>query len=471
MPKEERKYRKRNYSQISSYKSLKKRRKLILEKAPRKSFQKQNDMQKSEYKVENVIAHGIECGQLMFLIKWKGWSDKYNTWEPLQNLENCKEIISNYASGCLTHEALNELSTQLGIDSNLSRDMLESLIPRGGFDALLDKFTLQLFLMKLLLFPPKEGHSKKIAKGKKYILQYFLHLRRENQLIKLKEWETNIEKVSIETAIIKVENNVDLEEPPSGFVYINDYIPSGNIIIPNDPPIGCECEMCCYKEKNCCGNQSCFPYSKKGRINVAKGTPVYECNKRCKCGPECHNRIVQKGRKIPLAIYRTNNGCGWGVKTLRKIYCGEFICEYVGEIITYEEAERRGQIYDSEGRTYLFDLDFNSSENPYTVDAATYGNVSHFINHSCDPNLGVWAIWINCLDPNLPKLALFALRDIEKNEQLTFDYMANNSLSKPNTPEKADTPNKLKLNTSEEEGNNILRLCKCEANKCRRYLF
>ena len=39
---------------------------------------------------------------------------------------------------------------------------------------------------------------------------------------------------------------------------------------------------------------------------------------------------------------------------------------------------------DEEGRTYLFDLDFNSgANNPYTIDAAFYGNVSHFINHSC----------------------------------------------------------------------------------------
>ena len=33
-------------------------------------------------------------------------------------------------------------------------------------------------------------------------------------------------------------------------------------------------------------------------------------------------------------------------------------------------------------RTYLFDLDFNrGDQNLYTVDAAFYGNLSHFINH------------------------------------------------------------------------------------------
>ncbi len=89
---------------------------------------------------------------------------------------------------------------------------------------------------------------------------------------------------------------------------------------------------------------------------------------------------------------------------------------YLGEVIGAEEAERRGNEYDAEGCTYLFDLDFNEGyeECPYTVDAAKYGNISHFINHSCDPNLAVFAVWVNCLDLNLPKLALFALRNIAK---------------------------------------------------------
>ena len=111
-------------------------------------------------------------------------------------------------------------------------------------------------------------------------------------------------------------------------------------------------------------------------------------------------------------IYRTENGCGWGVKTKDPIKKGQFAVEYVGEVISNDEAEERGKKYgeresgqnefgsfhgglsnqqiekknvlDEEGRTYLFDLDFNSgANNPYTIDAAFYGNVSHFINHSC----------------------------------------------------------------------------------------
>ena len=51
-------------------------------------------------------------------------------------------------------------------------------------------------------------------------------------------------------------------------------------------------------------------------------------------------------------------------------------------MITNEAAERRGQTYDRAGMTYLFDLDYNDGDCPFTVDAKVYGNASHFVNHS-----------------------------------------------------------------------------------------
>ena len=55
---------------------------------------------------------------------------------------------------------------------------------------------------------------------------------------------------------------------------------------------------------------------------------------------------------------------------------------FMVQVITSEEAERRGKIYDANGRTYLFDLDYNDDDCPFTVDAGHYGNISHFVNHS-----------------------------------------------------------------------------------------
>lgn len=54
------------------------------------------------------------------------------------------------------------------------------------------------------------------------------------------------------------------------------------------------------------------------------------------------------------------------------------------QIITTEEAERRGVVYDKQGVTYLFDLDY--VDDVYTIDAAHYGNISHFVNHSVSNN-------------------------------------------------------------------------------------
>lgn len=53
-------------------------------------------------------------------------------------------------------------------------------------------------------------------------------------------------------------------------------------------------------------------------------------------------------------------------------------------MITNEEAERRGRMYDGEGLTYLFDLDYFDSaleeysiDRHYTIDAKHFGNESH----------------------------------------------------------------------------------------------
>ena len=51
------------------------------------------------------------------------------------------------------------------------------------------------------------------------------------------------------------------------------------------------------------------------------------------------------------------------------------------QIITEEEAEKRGKAYDAESMTYLFDLDF-MDENQFSIDAKMMGNISHFVNHS-----------------------------------------------------------------------------------------
>ncbi|XP_015840156.1 histone-lysine N-methyltransferase SUV39H2 isoform X1 [Tribolium castaneum] len=425
----------------------------------------------TEFVVEKILDHKVSGDKQMFLVKWENYSESHNSWEPLEHLEHCPKILMNFFAANVGKQVLDALSEKLNVEKNTKRTLLKLFDLKN----LPNKLELQQKILRLVATPPEERQIEKLEEGKQAILLYQLVLKRERQLHRLAKWQNYINTKSKDGVIITVENNVDLEEPPRHFIYINEYKAGNDVTIPYKPASGCDCDECGPRKKQCCGRQdpNSFTYRKRDKINIIPGMAIYECNDLCKCGPDCRNRVVQKGRKVPLCIFRTSNGCGWGVKALRKIHYGEFICEYVGEVITHEEAERRGRTYDAKGLTYLFDLDYNSRDNPYTVDAARYGNVSHFINHSCEPNLAVWAVWINCSDPNLPRLALFSLREIEKGEELTFDYMSNNMGSPMNTPEKS----RPKLQTPEK--NEIMNgkllpgtsICKCAADSCRRYLF
>lgn len=39
--------------------------------------------------------------------------------------------------------------------------------------------------------------------------------------------------------------------------------------------------------------------------------PLYECHAGCSCSKDCPNRVVERGRTIPLQIFRTEDR-GWG---------------------------------------------------------------------------------------------------------------------------------------------------------------
>ena len=83
-----------------------------------------------------------------------------------------------------------------------------------------------------------------------------------------------------------------------------------------------------------------------------------------------------------------------------------FIIEYEGEKITSKEAERRA--LKEKDVTYQFIL--NSR---YVIDGRK-GNVSRFVNHSCDPNCKYIF--------KRGKILYYAKKNIKKGEELTIDY-------------------------------------------------
>jgi len=112
----------------------------------------------------------------------------------------------------------------------------------------------------------------------------------------------------------------------------------------------------------------------------------------------------------PWLVLRRSGIQGRGVYARRDIPNGTRLIEYTGERITSAEADRRD---DEERRrrhhTFLFILDSRT-----VIDARYGGNVSKYINHSCDPNCEARFegahIWIH------------AIRDIRAGEELAYDY-------------------------------------------------
>ena len=149
--------------------------------------------------------------------------------------------------------------------------------------------------------------------------------------------------------------------------------------------------------------------------------PVFECNSRCACLGSCPNRVVQKGQQLYLQVFKTKHK-GWGLRTLESIKKFAFVCEYAGELISIQEAKKRAQELTHETGNYLIVLREHSSKDQVLrthVDARFHGNASRFVNHSCSPNLVMVPVRVDSI---VPRLALFAARDIDIGEELSFDY-------------------------------------------------
>ena len=158
------------------------------------------------------------------------------------------------------------------------------------------------------------------------------------------------------------------------------------------------------KQNNACGeNSDCINRATK-----------MECDDDCTCGSKCQNQRFTRRLWADVSVIQTEKK-GYGLRTNTNLKPGDFIFEYIGEVIADAAFRRRTRNYDDEGIKHFYFMSLSKGE---FVDATKKGNLGRFCNHSCNPNCYVdkWVIGEKL------RMGIFAERHIKAGEELVFNY-------------------------------------------------
>ena len=162
---------------------------------------------------------------------------------------------------------------------------------------------------------------------------------------------------------------------------------------------GCGCHLKCNTRTCACfaANRECDPDN---------------CN-RCIHDGSCLNSHKNRNDKQRIIMGHSSIH-GWGAFTPSFIKKGSYVYSYVGELISQNEADRRGKIYDKLKCSFLFNLNDDQ-----VIDATRKGNKLKYANHSHEyANMKPKVVMSNgdhCVQ-------MYAIRNIEPGEELCFDY-------------------------------------------------
>ncbi|PIC17489.1 hypothetical protein B9Z55_023713 [Caenorhabditis nigoni] len=192
---------------------------------------------------------------------------------------------------------------------------------------------------------------------------------------------------------------------------------------------------------------------------------LVECSNTCQCSPEnCHRRVVQRGKSVAIAV--VNGNIGYGGYAAEPIKKGQYIVEYVGEMYLLKERRSKENVAQSKKmkaqphanidfrltqtqkdempdvhalyinrpakskRGSSYEAGFSVIDERIVICASKVGNVGRFFNHSCNPNATFVEVHSRCFesDPLIPKIAIFALRDIAVGEAITLRYYSDQQM-------------------------------------------
>ncbi|XP_067354003.1 histone-lysine N-methyltransferase ASH1L isoform X1 [Channa argus] len=202
-----------------------------------------------------------------------------------------------------------------------------------------------------------------------------------------------------------------------------------NVYVDVKPLSGYETTTCNCRPPDSSNEKGCLDEC-LNRMSFAECSPS-----TCPCGDQCDNQHIQRHDWVQCLERFRAEGKGWGIRTKEPLRSGQFIIEYLGEVVSEQEfRSRMMEQYFSHSGQYCLNLDSGM-----VIDSYRMGNEARFINHSCEPNCEMQKWSVN----GVYRIGLFALKEITSGTELTYDY------------------NFHSFNTEEQQ------VCKCGSESCR----
>ncbi|EGT49809.1 hypothetical protein CAEBREN_17958 [Caenorhabditis brenneri] len=167
-----------------------------------------------------------------------------------------------------------------------------------------------------------------------------------------------------------------------------------------------------------------------------------ECSDACGCTINCPRRHLQRGTTKPVVVYYEGEEKGYGLRAAQKINAGELIGEYLG---TLKKPKR--------GEDHSYETDCGIMGWNFVICSKDRGNFTRFLPHSCGPSAAFILTHSRVYetDPLLPRIGVYATKDIEVGEEVSISYFS-----------------KQQLEEWKKERTGVR--CKCNTKECGKYI-
>ena len=92
---------------------------------------KKNIDEEPEYTVEEIRAKKITGGKTFYLVKWKGYKDSENTWEPKENVSHLKALLKKFEDSHTVPTDSKNSKTTSNLQKNSRKIKKDTAVSKG----------------------------------------------------------------------------------------------------------------------------------------------------------------------------------------------------------------------------------------------------------------------------------------------------------------------------------------------------